>query len=314
MFFAFCLFANSRNNYIKIETMKTKILLSGLALSFAITANAQNSTDDLKKSADAATSSFSKGGKDTLADGWYKGGTFNLSVNEAGRNDYWVKGGEKSAIGIRGLVDYNFDRKKGKTLWLNSLRARYGIARNTSSGDKFIKNDDYFNFNSTLGKQFSKNWSYAGYFGLETQFDQYFLTPGYIKLGPAFLYKPNEHFSAVLSPLMANLTTKLAPSLKNVSLFGVDAGKTVEFGLGAFVQATANYDLCKGVNYKSVGTVFSNYMKNPGNLILDWNNLFTLTVNKYIGATISLNARYNDLEVSRVQLQHAIGVGLSYKL
>jgi hypothetical protein len=283
-----------------------------LALLSAITLSAQN--DDLKKGSAAASSSFSTGGKDTLADGWYKGGTFNLSVNEAGRNDYWVKGGEKSAIGIRALIDYNFDRKKGKTLWLNSLRARYGVAKNTSSGDKFIKNDDYFNFNSTYGKKFSENWSFAGYFGLETQFDQYFLTPGYIKFGPALLYKPNAHFSLLLSPLMANLTTKFASSYKNVAAFGVDSAKSVAFGLGTFVQASLNYDLGKGVNYKSVATAYSNYLNNPGNIIFDWSNLFTLTVNKYIGATISLNARYNDLEVSRTQLQHAIGVGLSYKL
>ncbi len=294
--------------------MKTKFLLSVLTFLSAATLNAQNSTDDLKKGADAATASFATGGKDTLADGWYKGGTFNLSVNEAGRNDYWIKGGEKSAIGIRGLVDYNFDRKRGKTLWLNSLRARYGIAKNTSSGDKFLKNDDYFNFNSTYGKQFSKNWSYAGYFGLETQFDTYFLTPGYIKLGPALLYKPGTHFSLLLSPLMANLTTKLASSYKNITAFGVDSGKTVRFGLGAFVQANLDYDLGKNVNYKSVLTAYSDYLHNPGNVILDWSNLFTLTVNKYIGATISFNARYNDLEISRMQLQHAIGVGLSYKL
>ena len=49
-------------------------------------------------------------------------------------------------------------------------------------------------------------------------------------------------------------------------------------------------------------------------MVLDWSNLFTLTVNKYIGATVSLNARYNDLEVGRLQTQHGIGVGLSYKL
>jgi len=293
--------------------MKVKILFSVLALLSTITLKAQD--DNLKKGAGAASSSFSTGGKDTLADGWYKGGTFNLSINEAGMNNSWsqVKGGEKLAIGIKSIVDYNFDRKKGKTLWLNSLRARYGLARNTSAGDKFIKNDDYFNFNSTYGKQFNKNWSYAGYFGLETQFDK-FLTPGYIKLGPALLYKPNAHFSLILSPLMANLTTKLAPSLKNVDAFGVDAGKSVEFGLGAFAQASLNYDLGKGVNYKAVAAAYSNYLKNPGNIIFDMTNLFTLTVNKHIGATISLNARYNDLEAGRLQLQHALGVGLSYKL
>jgi hypothetical protein len=286
--------------------MKRRIYLSVFAL-LVFTASYSQTTP--AEAAAALTTS-----KPDLKDGWTKGGTINLAVNEAGRNDYWVKGGEKSSIGIKGLIDYSFDKKQGKVNWLNSLRARYGVARNTSSGDKFIKNDDYFNFNTTYGKEFRKNWSYAGYFSLETQFDRFFMTPGYIKFGPGLLYKPNAHFSLLASPLMANITTKLAPSLKNVALFGVDAGKTTDFGLGAFAQVNLNYDLGKGVNYKSTAVAYSNYLNNPGNIIFDWNNLFTFTVNKYIGATISLNARYNDLEIGRLQTQHGIGVGLSYKL
>ncbi|MBL0145610.1 MAG: DUF3078 domain-containing protein [Chitinophagaceae bacterium] len=291
-----------------------KKLLSLCVIAFlATTAINAQTTDEAKKAADAAAASLSKSKAD-IKDGWTKGGTLNLSVNESGRNDYWVKGGDKFSLGVKGIVDYNFDRKKGKTNWLNSLRARYGVVRSTSTLDKFVKNDDYFNFNSTYGKEFRKNWSYAGFFSLETQFDQFFMTPGYIKLGPGFLYRPNTHFNLLLSPAMANITTKLAPSMKPMAAFGVDAGKTTAFGLGAFAQANLNYDLAKGINYKSVATAFSNYLDHPGNVIFDWSNLFTLTVNKYIGATVSINTRYNDLEIGRLQIQHGIGVGLSYKL
>lgn len=292
--------------------MKKVLYVCALSLLTTTLVTAQT-TDDAKKTADAAAASLTKSKAD-LKDGWTKGGTINVSINEAGRNDYWVKGGEKSSIGIKGIVDYNFDQKKGKINWLNSFRARYGVARATSTGNKFLKNDDYFNFSTTYAKEFKKSWSYAGYFSVESQFDHFFMTPGYIKLGPGILYKPNAHFSLLMSPAMVNITTKLAPSVKKLSLFGVDSGKTIDFGIGAFAQANLNYDLGKGVNYKSVATAYSNYLNHPGNVVLDWSNLFTLTVNKYIGATVSLNARYNDLEIGRLQLQHAIGVGFSYKL
>ncbi len=262
--------------------------------------------------------------KADLKDGWTKGGTLNLALNEGGQNNYWttVKGGNSFALGIKALVDYNWDMKKGKTNWLNSFRGRYGgittttydPITNTNTNIPFVKNDDYLNFNSTYGKEFKKYWSYAGYFGLESQFENSFLTPGYIKFGPGLLYKPNAHFSLLMSPLLANVTTKLRASAKNISLFGVDAGKSVAIGAGAFAQATANYDLVKGINYKSTATLYSNYFNNPGNVIMDWNNLFTFTINKYIGATLTLNARYNDLETAHLQTQHAIGIGLSYKL
>jgi Protein of unknown function (DUF3078) len=294
--------------------MKTKIFLLATTLFVANALKAQTSTE-AKKAADAAAGKLTTNKAD-MKEGWTKGGTLNLSANQAGINNEWNKanGGELSFIGIKGIVDYNFDRKKGKTNWLNSFRGRYGVAKTTSTGDAFLKNDDYLNFNSIYGKEFRKSWSYAGYFGLESQFENAFLTPGYIKFGPGILYKPNAHFSVLMSPAMAEVTTKLKKSLKDTTIFGVDKGKSVSFGLGAFVQANVNYDLAKGINYKSTTTLYSNYLKNPGNIVFDMNNLFTFTVNKYIGATLLLNARYNDVEASGMQIQHALGLGLNYKL
>ncbi len=304
--------------------MKTKIYLLALALLAFTFSNAQSQADA------ANTASASLGAKqeknDTL-DGWHKAGTIAINLSEAGQNDYWsqVKGGNTSAFGIKGIIDYHFNKKMGKTNWLNSFRGRYGgssssvyvpangIIPSTTTKIPFLKNDDYLNFTSIYGKEFRKNWSFAGFFSLESQFD-HFMNPGYIKFGPTFLYKPNNHFNLVLSPLMANVTTKLTASYKNIKAFGVDSAKTVAFGVGAFAQATFNYDLAKGINYKSVATAYSNYLQNPGNVILDWSNLFTFTVNKYIGATFSFNMRYNDLEIAHLQTQHGIGIGLSYKL
>jgi Protein of unknown function (DUF3078) len=294
--------------------MKTKIFLLATTLFVANALKAQTSAE-AKAAADAAAGKLTTNKAD-MKEGWTKGGTLNLSANQAGINNEWNKanGGELSFIGIKGIVDYNFDRKKGKTNWLNSFRGRYGVAKTTSTGDAFLKNDDYLNFNSIYGKEFRKNWSYAGYFGLESQFENAFMTPGFIKFGPGILYKPNAHFSVLISPLMAEVTTKLKSSLKNVKAYGVDSGKVASFGLGAFVQANVNYDLAKGINYKSTTTLYSNYLKNPGNIVFDMNNLFTFTVNKYIGATLLLNARYNDNEASGMQIQHALGLGLNYKL
>jgi hypothetical protein len=205
--------------------MKSKIYLFTLTFFSFVTLHAQTTSDEAKKRADEAAANLTKKKAD-LKDGWTKGGTINLNINEAGRNDYWVKGGDKSALGIKGILDYNFDQKKGKINWLNSFRARYGANRSTSTNNKFVKNDDYFNFSSTYGKEFRKSWSFAGFFSVESQFDHFFMTPGYIKLGPGVLYKPNAHFSLLMSPLMANITTKLAPSLKKVNAFGVDSAKT----------------------------------------------------------------------------------------
>ncbi len=298
--------------------MKTKLFLLASALFAATTLTAQT-TEEAKKAADEAAAKLTANKAD-MKDGWAKGGTLNLSATEAGINNEWNKanGGELAILNIKGIVDYNFDRKKGKTNWLNNIRGRFGVGKATSTNDKFVKNDDYLNFNSIYAKQFSKNWSYAGYFGLESQFENAFMTPGKIKLGPGALYKPNSHFSVLISPAMLEVATKLKTSFKNIDTLGVGVGKSAAFGVGAFIQANANYDLAKGVNYKSTTTLYSNYNKNPGNMIFDMNNLFTFTVNKYIGATFLLNARYNDNDpksgIGGFQIQHSLGLGLNYKL
>lgn len=251
-----------------------------------------------------------------LKDGWTKSGSLNLNLSEAGVNNAWkgVKGGETQAIGIRAIVDYDFDKKKGKNMWLNNVRARYGLAKLSSAGDAFLKTDDYLSITSIYGRELKPKWSFAFLVNIETQFDKFFLSPGYVKFGPGFMYKPNTHFSALFSPAMGNITTKLATEQKPFALFGVDANKTSNFGLGAFLQLKADYDLMKGVNYKGFATMYSNYLNKPGSIILDWTNLFTLTVNKYIGATVSINVRNNDFETSGTQIQRALGVGFSYKL
>ncbi|MDB5275104.1 MAG: hypothetical protein JWR61_59 [Ferruginibacter sp.] len=305
--------------------MKKAIYLCSLLLISVIISQAQSETNvKTSTNVDGAISTVAKNKADTtLKDGWVKAGTINISLTELGQNNYWTAvkgGGNTSFFGVKGIISYDFNRKKGKTNWLNSLNGRYAgtsssvyvPATNSSKSVPFTKSDDYLNFSSIYGKEFSKEWSYAAFFSLESQFER-FMTPGYIKLGPGFLYKPSNHFNLLISPAMSNLTTKLTASSKPLSLYGVDAGKKVAFGLGAYARASFSYDLSKGILYTGFADVYSNYLKNPGNLIVNWNNLFAFTVNKYIAATVSFNLRYNDLEVARMQTQHGIGIGFNYK-
>ncbi len=293
--------------------MKKLILLSSILLN-AILAFSQLTTDatKAKTSDNIATLTKSK----ELKDGWAKSGSFNLNLTEAGRNNAWgiVKGGEEQAIGIKALVDYDFDHKKGKTNWLNNIRFRYGLSKLSSAGEGFVKTDDNINVTSIIATELRKSLSLSGLFSLNSQFDKYFLSPGEIRLGPGLLYKPNANFSAMFSPAMANLTTKFATEQKDTLLFGVEKGKITKLGLGSFLQLKADYTIAKGITYKGFATLYSDYLNKPDVVIVDWTNLFSLTVNKYVGATVSINLRYNDWEVGKLQVQHGVGVGFSYKL
>ena len=288
--------------------------LSIIALILATKIPAQTSTDETKNQTNANVAALTTNKE--LPDGWSLNGTFNFNLSEAGRNAAWgvVKGGEEQTIGVKALIDYDFDFKNGKKSFLNNFRGRYGLSKTTSAGEGFNKTDDYFNYTHIYATELKKNWNFSALFSVETQFDYYFLSPGSIKLGPGILYKPDAKFSAMFSPAMINLTTKLATEQRDENLFGVDSGKTTKLGLGSFLQLKASYTLGKGITYKGFATLYSNYLNKPQNIIVDWTNLFTLTVNKYIGATVSINIRYNDWEVSQLQMQHGLGVGFSYKL
>ena len=290
-----------------------------LALTFCIATTFAFSqavkTDDVKDNTNTATTSLTKTKK--LKDGWAKSGSFNLNFSEGGLNKAWriaKNGGEEQAIGVKAIIDYDFDHKKGKTNWLNNVRLRYGMSRLSSVGNGFVKTDDNINLTSIIATQVKKDISLSVLFSLNTQFDKYFMSPGDIRLGPGFLYKPNAHFSAMFSPAMMNLTTKFATEQKDTSRYSVAAGKTTRLGLGSFVQLKADYTLAKGITYKGFATFYSDYLNKPDVVIVDWTNLFSLTVNKFIGATVSINLRYNDWEVGKLQVQHGIGVGFSYKL
>ncbi len=291
-----------------------KILIPALILLFSNNVISQASTDAAKNKTAEHISTLTK--TKELKDGWAKSGSFNLNITEAGRNNAWgvVKGGEEQAIGIKALVDYDFDHKKSKTNWLNNVRMRYGLSKLSSAGNGFVKTDDNINITSIVGTEVKKSLSLSALFSLNSQFDKYFLSPGEIRLGPGLLYKPNTNFSVMFSPVMASLTTKFAKEDKDTSLYGVDSGKTSRLGLGSFVQFKADYTIAKGITYKGFATFYSDYLNRPDIVIVDWTNLFNFTVNKYIGATISINIRYNDWEVGELQLQHGMGIGFSYKL
>ncbi len=273
------------------------------------------STEEVKRNAAASAAALTT--TKVLEDGWTLSGTFNFNLSEGGLNTGWREakgGGEEQVIGVRAAIDYDFDYKKGKVNWLNNFRTRYGITKFTSSGQGFQKTDDFISYTTIYASEIKKNISASVLFAAQTQYDYYFFSPGEIKVGPGFLYKPNTKFSIMFSPAMVNITTKLATEQKDEEFFGVEAGKTIKVGVGSFAQIKANYELVKGINYKGFATFFSDYLNKPGVVIVDWTNNFSMTVNKYIGANVAINLRYNDWEVAKLQIQHSIGVGFSYVL
>lgn len=118
--------------------------------------------------------------------------------------------------------------------------------------------------------------------------------------------------------------------LSAIGAFGVDKGKNIRQELGGYARMEfkkSNFEegFFKNLTLLSKLDLFSNYLKNPQNVDVNWENLIGMKVNKFI--TVSLNTQllydadikidYNGNTIeddkARVQFKEIFGFGFMYK-
>jgi hypothetical protein len=97
---------------------------------------------------------------------------------------------------------------------------------------------------------------------------------------------------------------------------------------GAYATVLNNFDIMKNVNLNSRLELFSAYER-FGNVVVNWDMLITMRVNKYVNSTIRTQVRYDDAircmketvvegvpkmvkDGPKVQFMDVIAVGVSY--
>ena len=223
----------------------------------------------------------------------------------------------------------------------------YGILKQ-GKGISPHKTDDKIDFLSKYGREAFKNVFYAALLNFKTQ-----MAPGYnypndsVKISnlfaPAYLlfalgldYKPNAYFSAFIAPLTAKFTFVTNRALSDSGAFGVNPGEKSLSEFGGYIRVIYSKndfkgDFMKNVSFTTKIDLFSNYLKNPQNIVVNWENLIAMKVNKYISASLITDLIYDDKikvpfdkngdgtiaagEVvgSKVQFKEIFGVGFSYK-
>ncbi len=108
----------------------------------------------------------------------------------------------------------------------------------------------------------------------------------------------------------------------------ITEGKKVRAEFGGTIGVKFEKELFKNVNYKSNLGLFSNYLENPQNIDLVWNNLITFKVNELINFTFTLDMIYDDdIKITeynndgsikgvgpRLQIKQLLGFGINYTL
>ena len=153
-----------------------------------------------------------------------------------------------------------------------------------------------------------KHWDYAGLFEFRSQFAEgfnypndsvhisKFIAPGYFQLSIGLNYKPVDYFAVFLSPIGVRLTIVNDKSLTNrpEGAYGVFGDNTALWQIGGSVNAVFKKDIMKNVNLMSKLDLFSDYRRNPLNIIIGWENNIMMKVNKYLSLNLSTRLIYDD--------------------
>jgi len=302
--------------------MKTKITIIAVFIcNLLLTANAQI-TDAESKLKSLAT--------DTIV-GWKKGGATSINLAQTALSN-WAAGGENS-FALNGVLGLFANYKDTTTVWDNSLEVGYGVLKQGTAGLR--KTDDRLELNSKYGKKAFSNFYYAALINFKTQFApgynytvnqkiSNFLAPAYLVGAIGLNYQPNSYFSAFLAPFTGRLTIVKYTALSNYGAFGVDPGKSLRMEFGGYARILFNKqdfkgELMKNVNLTSKLDLFTNYLKDPQNVDVSWENIIFLKVNKYIVVSLNTNIVYDaDVKdpvdnMAKVQFKEILGVGFAYK-
>jgi len=235
---------------------------------------------------------------------WDLGGTFGLNFSQSYFSN-WAAGGQNS-ISATALTSLYANYKKDRHSWTNTLDLAFGMISQDEQDP--IKTDDRIDFTSKYGLQSKKEaWYYSALFNFRTQFAEGFaiengveigepisdlLAPAYSILAIGADYKPNDKFSAFISPVTSKLTIVTIDEL--ATEFGVDEGENVRLEVGAFVKMSYKDDIFENVNLDTRVDLFSNYAENPQNVDINWETLITMKINSWLSTTLTTQLIYDD--------------------
>ncbi len=261
----------------------------------------------------------------------------------------WAAGGRNN-VSVLGFVDASLKYEKYDVKWTNDLKFALGGMRymdSTGNADGLQKTDDKIDFSSTFGLKFQKHWYYTATAGFRTQsLDGFafpndsvpisrFMAPGYLNESIGIEYAPSQAFNVYISPIAGKTTFVRDEVLANEGAFGVDPairdelgnvitpGKQIRHEFGSYLRIKFQKEIVKNIEMKTKAEFFSNYLKNPQNIDVNVENVFTFKVNKWFSASLQWNLLYDD-DVSvmdrfgdtgpRVQFKSVLGLGIAYTM
>ena len=269
---------------------------------------------------------------------WKTTGKISFLMNQSSFSN-WQPGGDNA---FSGNVSLNYDFNYSKNGWVfdNKLIASLGI--NAIEGEDTKKTDDRFEFNSILGKQFTKTWNFSFFANFKTQFvngydydDDFlgdnlafptsgFMKPGYLSFGPGFFWKKSDNLSVNIAPITSKFTFLTGEvftlnddktqyeSSNDIETYGVKPGESVRYEFGLNMRGYYRVDLMKNINMENILTIFSDYIEKPQNVDFDYTMHLVMKINDVFSTNLTVQTVYDDNAYSALQVRQTFGVGISY--
>ncbi len=269
--------------------------------------------------------------------GWYKGGSFGISLGQGGSR-HWTAGAEEFSFSTNTLL-FLFANKKdslNRNFWDNALTSSFGFINATSTGAR--KNDDRIDIISKYGIKLFDHTYFTNLINFRTQYTEGFdykqlidtaakrykrishlMAPAYVTLASGLEWKPKEYFSLFYSPFSARWILVTNKPQELAVNYNVDPNRRVSIEAGSFLTANFKKEVFKNVMYQSRADFYSNYLRNPFNVDIFWTNSVLMKVNKFLTVTYNLDMIYDDDALYKgktagLQVRSLLGVGFTTKI
>ncbi len=245
---------------------------------------------------------------DKAKTGWTRVGGLGASFNALSLINPRAGAGDNS-VGFGGLLNYSANLKRGKLLWDN--RIGFQLASNKIAGNDWAKAADVLQGTSQIGYLISGKWYAAGLADLQTQIlptygtnalkasvsnllTGKFFAPAIFRLAPGVIYRANDNFKVLFSPVAYKGVYVLSDSVAKRGNW-LPVGVRTDHQVGAEVRADYTRKFWDGkLVYTGTLDLYTNYRKNFGNIDVEFYNSLDLTIWKNISINFKTDWFYDD--------------------
>jgi Protein of unknown function (DUF3078) len=221
-------------------------------------------------------------------------------------------GAGDNRYGFGGLLNYGANLTKGKILWDNKFN--FQLAAVKVGEDNWTKANDVVQATSQFGYKIINKWYAAGIADFQSQIlatygvnfltekptglarqplGGKFLSPAMFRFGPGIIYTPTPKMKILYSPVGIKAVIVTSDSLKRKGVFfpfdAAKPNKSTDFQLGSQLRFDyADKFLNDRLIYSTTLDLYSNYLRSPENIDLEWYHSLDLVVAK--GISINLKS------------------------